>query len=122
MISVHNISIRKGSTAIIDEVSLQIPPGQFTAVLGMNGAGKSTLMKAINNQEKIGQGFIEWDGIDLSMIDPETLSYKRAVLAQNFSPGFPMKVVNLVEMGSYPFQDRISPDEKMNWYLTRWRK
>lgn len=113
MISVHNISIRKGSTAIIDEVSLQIPPGQFTAVLGMNGAGKSTLMKAINNQEKIGQGFIEWDGINLSMIDPETLSYQRAVLAQNFSPGFPMKVVNLVEMGSYPFQDRISPDEKM---------
>lgn len=113
MISVHNISIRKGQKSIIDEVSLQIPPGQFTAVLGMNGAGKSTLMKAINHQEKVMQGYIEWDGTDLSLIDPKTLSYQRAVLSQNFSPGFPMKVMNLVEMGSYPFQDRISPDEKM---------
>ena len=112
MITVHNISIKKGHKAIVDEVSIQIPPGKFTAVLGMNGAGKSTLMKAINNQEKIMQGFVEWDGVDLSLIDAKTLSYQRAVLSQNFAPGFPMKVIDLVEMGSYPFQDQISPEEK----------
>lgn len=112
MITVHNISIKKGNRAIVDEVSIQIPPGKFTAVLGMNGAGKSTLLKAINNQERIMQGYIEWDGVDLSLIDTKDLSYQRAVLSQNFAPGFPMKVMDLVEMGSYPFQHRISPDEK----------
>ncbi len=114
MITVNNISIRKGQKVIIDEVSIEIPTGRFTAVLGMNGAGKSTLLKAINNQEKVMQGFIEWDGTDLTLIDPRTLSFKRAVLSQNFAPGFPMKVSDLVEMGCYPYQNLVSPAEKEN--------
>ena len=112
MITVHNITIKKGERPIVNEVSMQIPAGKFTAVLGMNGAGKSTLMKAINNQEKVMQGYIEWNGTDLSLIDAKTLSYQRAVLSQSFTPGFPMKVFDLVEMGSYPFQEKISPEEK----------
>lgn len=37
-----------GSTAAVDRVSLDIPPGQFVGIIGQSGAGKSTLLRLIN--------------------------------------------------------------------------
>lgn len=112
MIKANNISVQKGSAVILDHVSMQIAPGCFTAVLGMNGAGKSTLLKAINKQEKLNSGQVLWKDTDLTRIRPHQLAQHRAVLSQNFSPGFPIKVSALVEMGTYPYQHEIDPNEK----------
>lgn len=112
MISVDNISVKKGSKLILDEVSADVRPGRFTVILGMNGAGKSTLLKAINHQEKLKAGMIRWNGKRLSGIKPAQLARKRAVLSQSFTPGFPMQVSDLVEMGCYPFQKEVGQKER----------
>lgn len=43
-ISIENVSYAYGETAALEDVSLAINPGRFTALLGPNGAGKSTLV------------------------------------------------------------------------------
>ena len=50
----------------IDEVSLDIEPGQFIAVLGHNGSGKSTLAKHMNALLVPTEGTLWVDGIDTS--------------------------------------------------------
>jgi ABC-2 type transport system ATP-binding protein len=46
-LSVDNVSHAYGARRVLDNVSLTVPQGQFTAVLGLNGAGKTTLLSLI---------------------------------------------------------------------------
>jgi manganese/zinc/iron transport system ATP- binding protein len=46
-IDIDSLSVNYGKTAVLWDVTLEIPAGQIVCVLGPNGAGKSTLFKAI---------------------------------------------------------------------------
>lgn len=54
----------EGITRAIDEVNLQVHPGEFIAVLGHNGSGKSTLAKHINAILYPTEGTVWVDGMD----------------------------------------------------------
>ncbi|STU73075.1 Amino acid ABC transporter [Klebsiella pneumoniae subsp. pneumoniae] len=43
-------------------MSLEIPPGTVTVILGPSGSGKSTLLRTINHLERVDEGFIQIDG------------------------------------------------------------
>ena len=50
MMQVKNLSFHyKGGPQILKDVSFDIEPGQFLAILGNNGVGKSTLLKCFNH-------------------------------------------------------------------------
>ena len=56
-----------GKSRAIDEVSLDIEPGQFIAILGHNGSGKSTLAKHMNALLVPSDGTMWVDGMDTKM-------------------------------------------------------
>ena len=47
-IRVENLTKRFGETVALDDVSFEIPAGEFAIVLGMSGSGKSTLLRCLN--------------------------------------------------------------------------
>ncbi|AOI87173.1 ectoine/hydroxyectoine ABC transporter ATP-binding protein EhuA [Burkholderia cepacia] len=58
----HRVSKSFGSLKVLDKVSLMIPSGSVTVVLGQSGSGKSTLLRTINHLERVDEGFIDIDG------------------------------------------------------------
>lgn len=56
-------------TAALDGVSLTLPMGSVTAVVGENGSGKSTLMKVLSGMLLPGTGTLRWGEADLTGLD-----------------------------------------------------
>src|SRR3954449_12850534 len=63
-ISVENVSKRYGDYAALSDVSLEVPDGSLTALLGPSGGGKSTLLRVIAGLEEPAQGRVVIDGDD----------------------------------------------------------
>lgn len=67
----------------LDHLSLTLPAGKITAIVGTNGAGKSTLVKLLCRFYEPDSGEIRFGGIPLDQISPEALRAKITVLFQN---------------------------------------
>jgi iron complex transport system ATP-binding protein len=50
LLKLHRVSVQRGERVALDEMSLTIPLGEHTAILGPNGCGKSTLIKTITRE------------------------------------------------------------------------
>jgi sulfate transport system ATP-binding protein len=70
-IRVHNVTKRFGDFVALNDVSLDIPTGSLTALLGPSGGGKSTLLRIIAGLEQPDSGLIEIAGEDSTLLPPQ---------------------------------------------------
>jgi sulfate transport system ATP-binding protein len=70
-ITVRNVSKRYGEFVALDDVSLEVPGGSLTALLGPSGSGKSTLLRIIAGLEVPDLGEIDISGEDATAITPQ---------------------------------------------------
>jgi ATP-binding cassette subfamily B protein len=72
------------SQKALDNISLQIRPGQSLALVGENGSGKTTLIKLLTKLYDPTEGQILLDGLDLQHWDVEALRQRIGVIFQDF--------------------------------------
>jgi sulfate transport system ATP-binding protein len=71
MISVHGVSKRFGDYTALDDVSIEVPDGSLTALLGPSGSGKSTLLRIIGGLELPDSGTVRVGGEDVTRVPPQ---------------------------------------------------
>ncbi len=69
-VELKSVSKSYGSVQVIDNLSLQVEDGSFTALLGPSGCGKSTLLRMIAGLEEITKGQCFIDGIEVTQTPP----------------------------------------------------
>ena len=70
-IEVRHVTKRFGDFAALDDVSVSIPTGRLTALLGPSGGGKSTLLRIIAGLEDADGGTVEIEGVDATRLAPQ---------------------------------------------------
>jgi len=94
IISIRNVSKSFGRLRALDDVSLDVMPGEKVVIIGPSGSGKSTLLRTINRLETIDCGTIIVDSMDLDdgANDINRIRMELGMVFQNFNL-FPHKTV-----------------------------
>ena len=101
MLEIRNFSAGYEGKPVLRDISLSIPKGAVTVIVGPNGCGKSTLLKALAGILPAA-GSAVLDGRELSALDRRELAKVVAFLPQN-RPAPEITVQNLVLHGRFPY-------------------
>jgi branched-chain amino acid transport system ATP-binding protein len=74
MLEISNLTVGYGGITALDQVSLSVPAGSITAVLGANGAGKTTLVRTISGLVKARSGSVMLGDQQLLGRSPEAIA------------------------------------------------
>ena len=78
MLKLTNINKSYGAKTILDNVSLEVHPGEYIAIMGESGSGKSTLLNLIAALDTPDRGSVEIAGRDLSKLSDDARTQFRA--------------------------------------------
>jgi len=103
-IEARSVSLGYGATPILNQLSLPIPEGRMTVLIGKNGCGKSTLLRSLARLLKPTGGAVLLDGKDIYGLPTKEVARRLSILPQ--SPVAPegLTVHQLVRQGRYPHQ------------------
>ena len=83
-ISVKNVSFAYDEdTEVLNDVSVQIKPGETIAIVGPSGGGKSTLCRLIPRFYEVSEGAISIDGLDVRHVTQDSLHHAIGVVQQD---------------------------------------
>src|SRR5215218_3490952 len=80
----HLTKIYDNGFKALDNLSLEVPDGQFVAIIGLSGSGKSTLLRCINRLVEPTDGRILWNGVDITAATSDELRQIRRRIGMIF--------------------------------------
>ncbi|MET7689389.1 NHLP bacteriocin export ABC transporter permease/ATPase subunit [Streptomyces sp. NPDC005483] len=92
---------------ILDDVSFEIRPGEFVAIVGPSGCGKSTLLRLLIGFDRPASGSVLYDGQDLAALDQSAVRRQCGVVLQHAQP-FTGSILDVI-CGTEPY----TPEEAM---------
>ena len=106
-ISVKNLTVAYENNTIIEDMSLSIPKGKISIIIGANGCGKSTLLKTIARINKPKSGDIFINGNNTKKIKEKNIAKEVSFLPQGPTCPSGLTVRELVAFGRFPHQKMI---------------
>ena len=74
MIKIEQISKSFQDTKVLNDISYEIKKGDFVAVMGPSGSGKSTLLYCVSGMDRISEGKVMFEGVDITGLQESELS------------------------------------------------
>ncbi|CAN5503211.1 ABC transporter ATP-binding protein [soil metagenome] len=109
------LSLAYTGQLVVDNLSVEIPEGKITALVGANGSGKSTILKALARVLKPQGGAAYLDGKAIHREPTKAIAQQIAILPQNPEAPDGLTVKELVSYGRFPYQKgfgTLSIDDK----------
>ena len=107
-LTAREITLRYGDRVVATRLSLDIPDGAFTAIVGPNACGKSTLLRAFVRLLRPAEGQVELDGREVGAYPSKELARQVGFLPQDPLAPDDVKVRQLVARGRFPPQSLLS--------------
>ncbi|BBP45300.1 ABC transporter ATP-binding protein [Thiosulfatimonas sediminis] len=115
LIQIDGLSFARDERKIFDDISLQIPRGKVTAIMGPSGTGKTTLLKLIAGQLTPDSGTVTVDGQNVHQLKRSSLYALRRKMGMLFQSGALLADLNVFDNVAFPLREHTKlPPEIIN--------
>ncbi len=113
IVEIRNMTFTRGTRQIFDDISLKIPRGRITAIMGPSGTGKTTLLKLIGGQLNPDSGQILLDDQNIPTLNRRDLFIVRERMGMLFQSGALFTDMNVFDNVAFPIRVHTDLPEEM---------
>lgn len=110
-IRINQLSFSRGERTIFDNISLTIPPGKITAIMGPSGIGKTTLLKLFGGQIEPDSGEVWFEDQQINRLSRSKLYKVRKRMSMLFQSGALFTDLNVFDNVAFPLREHTSLNE-----------
>ena len=97
------VTISRQGRIVLKDISLAMPMGRVTGLIGPNGVGKSTLLAALAGDLNVDQGQLLLNQSPVAGLSPQILAVRRAIMSQQSPAIFNLTVRQVLDLGLHAF-------------------
>lgn len=113
LVELHDVTFGYGERAVLQGLSLAVPRGKVTAVMGASGGGKTTVLRLIGGQLRARQGQVLFDGKDLAAMSQAQLYAARRRMGMLFQFGALFTDLSVFENVAFPLREHTRLPEAL---------
>jgi phospholipid/cholesterol/gamma-HCH transport system ATP-binding protein len=112
LVELRHVTFGYGERVILDDVSLNVPRGKVTALMGASGGGKTTILRLIGGQNRAQSGQMLFDGQDVTAMSQSQLYAARRRMGMLFQFGALFADLSVFDNVAFPLREHTDlPDE-----------
>ncbi|MGF1692790.1 phospholipid ABC transporter ATP-binding protein MlaF [Photobacterium kagoshimensis] len=112
LVTINNMIFMRGERRIFDNVSIDVPKGKITAIMGPSGIGKTTLLRLIGGQLAPDSGEILFDGHNIPELNRTQLYQVRKRMSMLFQSGALFTDMTVFDNIAFPLREHTDlPDD-----------
>ena len=108
LVELQRLTFGYGERVILDDISLSVPRGKVTALMGASGGGKTTILRLIGGQNRAQSGQILFDGQDITPMDQTQLYAARRRMGMLFQFGALFADLSVFENVAFPLREHTN--------------
>lgn len=113
LVTIKNLTFSRANRIIFDDISLHVPKGKITAIMGPSGIGKTTLLRLIGGQLYPEKGEIWFDGSNIPTLSRSKLYKARKKMSMLFQSGALFTDLNVFDNVAFPIREHTELDESL---------
>ncbi len=113
LVQLRDLTFGYGDRLILDGLSLDIPRGKVTALMGASGGGKTTVLRLIGGQHRAQAGRLHFDGADVMAMDAAGLYRMRRRMGMLFQFGALFTDLSVFDNVAFPLREHTRLPEEL---------
>ncbi|MBX3586225.1 MAG: ABC transporter ATP-binding protein [Ramlibacter sp.] len=113
LVECRHLSFGYGARPILDDLTLTVPRGKVTALMGASGGGKTTVLRLIGGQVRAQKGEMLFDGQEVATLDPAGLYAARRRMGMLFQFGALFTDLSVFDNVAFPLREHTSLSESL---------
>ena len=113
LVDIRNLSFSYGDGTALDGLSMQVPRGKVTAIMGPMGGGKTTTLRMIGGEHRARSGEMLFDGQDVTRMDREHLYAVRRRMGVMFQFGALFADLSVFDNVAFPLREHTDLPETL---------
>jgi len=113
LVELREVFFGYGEREVLSGISLRVPRGKITAIMGASGGGKTTVLRLIGGQQRAQRGAVLFDGKDIGAMDTAALYRARRRMGMLFQYGALFTDLSVFDNVAFPLREHTDLPEAL---------